>query len=132
MTDIAQRVIDIAIQIQQIPAPTFDESKRAEFVRGLFVEEGLQDVTVDDAGNVYGRWSKVEGQKSNEKPLIVSAHLDTVFPLDMDLSVRQENGKVFGIGIGDNSLGVAALFGLIWMLNEGVPSPQPSPEGRGG
>jgi len=118
MTDIAQRVIDIAIQVQQIPAPTFDESRRAEFVRELFVEEGLRDVSVDEAGNVYGRWPQAASRRSQVKPLIVSAHLDTVFPLDMDLSVRHENSKVFGIGIGDNSLGVAALFGMIWMLNE--------------
>jgi len=117
MADTIQRIIDLAIQIQQIPAPTFDESKRAEFVRGLFVEEGLQDVSMDETGNVLGRLQVASG-KSKEKPLIVSAHLDTVFPLDMDLSINQENGKVFGIGIGDNSLGVAALFGLIWMLNE--------------
>jgi len=118
MTNTIDRIVDLAIRIQQIPAPTFDESKRAEFVRKLFESEGLNDVSIDEAGNVYGRLSKVEGQKSKEKPLIVSAHLDTVFPLDMDLSIRREDDKVFGIGIGDNSLGVAAVFGLIWMLRE--------------
>ena len=34
------RVIERAIQIQQIPAPTFEEKKRAEFVRDLFFAEG--------------------------------------------------------------------------------------------
>lgn len=116
MTDTIQRIIDLAIQIQQIPAPTFDEGRRGEFVRTLFVEEGLQDVSVDEVGNVYGCWTVDGGRRTEVKPLIVSAHLDTVFPLDMDLNVRHENGKVFGIGIGDNSLGVAALLGLIWML----------------
>ena len=64
------------------------------------------------------RWLKDGGQSIKVKPLIISAHLDTVFPLDMDLKVRRENGKVYGIGIGDNSIGVAALVGLIWMLKE--------------
>ena len=118
MTNTIDRIVDLAIQIQQIPAPTFDESKRAEFVRKLFESEGLNDVSIDEAGNVYARWSKDDGQRREGKPLIVSAHLDTVFPLDMDLSVKREDDKVFGIGIGDNSLGVAALFGLIWMLRE--------------
>ena len=45
---LAERVIELAIQIQQIPAPTFGEGKRAEFVRGLFEREGLEDVFVDE------------------------------------------------------------------------------------
>jgi len=82
------------------------------------VNEGLQDVTIDEAGNVYGLLTKDDGQRADIKPLVVSAHLDTVFPLEMDLSVRREDDKVFGIGIGDNSFGVAALFGLIWIFRE--------------
>ena len=111
-------MIDLAIQIQQIPAPTFHESQRAEFVRKLFEEEGLKDVMIDETGNVYGRWTRGSVEKGISKLLIVSAHLDTVFPFEMDLSVRREDGKVYGIGIGDNSLGVASLFGLMWMLRE--------------
>ena len=141
MTNTIQRIIDLAIEIQQIPAPTFNETKRAEFVREVFEREGLSDVSIDEVGNVYGFLSKVEGavlsggavskdRRSNVKPLIISAHTDTVFPLEMDLKVRREAGKVYGIGIGDNSLGVAGLVGLIWMLRE--TSPQPSPERRGG
>ena len=117
MNSIAERVIERAIEIQQIPAPTFDESKRAEFVHKLFIDEGLKDVSVDEAGNVFGRW-KVESGKSKVKPLIVSAHLDTVFPIETNLEVKREGEKIFGPGLGDNSLGVAALFGLIWSLRE--------------
>ncbi len=118
MKNIIDRVIDIAIQIQQIPAPTFHEMKRGEFVQKLFVDEGLQDVTIDEAGNVYGRWTTNKEKNADTKPLVISAHLDTVFPLEMDLVVKREDDKVYGIGIGDNSLGVAGLFGLIWMLRE--------------
>lgn len=127
MTDTIERIVDLAIQIQQIAAPTFHEQKRAEFVRGLFEREGLEQVSMDEVGNVYGLF-RVEGQRSNVKPLIVSAHLDTVFPFEMDLSVRRGDGTVHGIGIGDNSTGVAALIGLVWLLT----SPQSSPEKRGG
>jgi len=121
MKNIAERVIERAIEIQQIPAPTFDESQRAEFVREKFVEEGLTDVSMDEVGNVYGRisqTSKVEGRRSNGKPLIVSAHLDTVFPRETNLGAKRDGELVFGPGLGDNSLGVAALFGLIWLLRE--------------
>ena len=126
MSDTIQRIIDLAVQIQQIPAPTFHESKRAAFVRGLFEQEGLKNVGMDEVGNVYGLLSNVasikksamSSEKSNVKPLVVSAHLDTVFPFEMDLSVRRKNGLLHGVGIGDNSIGVAALIGLIWLIRE--------------
>jgi len=117
MTNIIERLIGLAVQIQQVPAPTFHEQERAKFVLNLFESEGLKYVSMDEAGNVYGKF-QVSGSGSQVKPLIISAHLDTVFPFEMDLSVKREGDKVKGIGIGDNSFGVAALFGLIWMLRE--------------
>jgi acetylornithine deacetylase/succinyl-diaminopimelate desuccinylase-like protein len=108
------KLLELAIEIQQIPAPTFSESLRADFVKAKFIEEGLADVSQDEAGNVYAR---LAGHGSG-LPLVAVAHLDTVFPLETDLETRRELGKVFGPGLGDNSLGVAALFGLVWMLRE--------------
>lgn len=116
MSDMVNRIIDRAVEIQQVPAPTFDEGKRGEFVRDLFSKEGLQDVSMDNVGNVYGCLSS--DRRSNTKPLIVSAHLDTVFPTQTDLRVSREPGVIHAPGLGDNSLGVAALFGLLWMLPE--------------
>ena len=49
---------------------------------------------------------------------MVSAHTDTVFPQETDLNVRQRTGRISGPGIGDNSLGVAGLFGLLWVLRD--------------
>jgi acetylornithine deacetylase/succinyl-diaminopimelate desuccinylase-like protein len=110
-------VLDLAIQIQQIPAPTFSEGQRGEFVRGLFLKENLKDVSVDLLGNVYGRLS---GKQKKAKPLIISAHLDTVFPASVNLQVTRQLDaeKIIAPGIGDNSLGVAALFGILWALRE--------------
>jgi acetylornithine deacetylase/succinyl-diaminopimelate desuccinylase-like protein len=114
MNDLVSRVVERAIQIQQIPAPTFQEQKRAEFVRDLFVAEGLNDICMDETGNVLGRFPG----KATEKPLVVSAHLDTVFPMETNLRVARGSGLIHGPGLGDNSLGVAALFGLLWALKE--------------
>jgi acetylornithine deacetylase/succinyl-diaminopimelate desuccinylase-like protein len=114
MKDIVNRVVELAVQIQQIPAPTFHEQKRAEFIQKLFVDEGLQDVCNDETGNVLGRFPG----KGKEKPLIVSAHMDTVFPLETDLRVEWGIELVHGPGLGDNSMGVASLFGLLWSLQE--------------
>ena len=108
------QLIDLAIQIQQIPAPTFEEASRADFIRRMFTAEALIDIQTDTAGNVLAR---IPGA-GLASPLIVSAHLDTVFPAETDLAIRRDGGRVYGPGIGDNSLGVAGLFGLVWALRE--------------
>lgn len=114
MTDFPTRILDLAIRIQQIPAPTFNEKLRGKFVQELFQKENLKDILTDDLGNVFAR---LPGKNRETPPLVVSAHLDTVFPNSINLQSREEAGKVIAPGIGDNSLGVAALFGILWMLN---------------
>jgi tripeptide aminopeptidase len=66
---------------------------------------------------VYARLPGI-GKQKKTKPLIVSAHLDTVFPAGVNLQVTKEAAKIAAPGIGDNSLGVAALFGILWSLRE--------------
>lgn len=118
-TALVQRVLDRAVAVQQTPAPTFAEVHRAAFVQEGFQAEGLADIRRDELGNVFGR---LAGSRSG-RPVVVSAHTDTVFPASTDLGLRREADKIYGPGIGDNSLGVAGLFGLIWMLRQrGAPS----------
>jgi tripeptide aminopeptidase len=115
MEDLPTRVINLAVQIQQISAPTFSEGPRGEFVRGLFVKEKLKNLSMDSLGNVF---ACLPGKQKKAKSLIISAHLDTVFPTNVNLDAKKEAGKIVAPGIGDNSLGVAALFGIIWALRE--------------
>jgi acetylornithine deacetylase/succinyl-diaminopimelate desuccinylase-like protein len=110
---IVQHTLDLAVEIQQIPAPTFEEERRAEFIRARFAAEGLTDIQMDAVGNVYAR---LPGADSDQTPLVVTAHMDTVFPKETDLTLRRKTGRVYGPGIGDNSLGLAGLFGLVWLL----------------
>jgi acetylornithine deacetylase/succinyl-diaminopimelate desuccinylase-like protein len=108
------KTLDLAVEIQQIPAPTFAEQLRAKFIQSLFQEEGLAEVCQDEVGNVYGRLPGT-GQ---DRPLVITAHLDTVFPANTDMRIDHKPGRIYGPGIGDNSLGVAGLFGLLWVLQQ--------------
>jgi tripeptide aminopeptidase len=114
MNNQIEHLIDIAIAIQQIPAPTFHEEERARFVQARFKEEGLANVSRDEAGNVHAR---LAGSRSGKK-LVVCAHLDTVFPIGVNLHCEREAERIHAPGIGDNSMGVAGLFGLAWTLRE--------------
>lgn len=109
--NVVNLMLEMAIAIQKIPAPTFEEGERAEFVHARFLEEGLQDVSMGEAGNVLARLPGGGAQ-----PLVVSAHLDTVFPRETDLRLTRDIDRIQGPGIGDNSMGIATLFGLVWTL----------------
>lgn len=101
-------IVETAIAIQQIPAPTFDEGQRGRYVEQQMRALGLADVGIDAIGNVYGRRAGGSGGPG----LLIAAHLDTVFPAGTDLTVRREGARIYGPGLGDNSLGVAALLHL--------------------
>ncbi|MEH0021551.1 MAG: M20/M25/M40 family metallo-hydrolase [Desulfobacter sp.] len=100
----AEKILDEAVAIQQVPAPTFEEDQRSTHVYHRFNAMGLEQVERDELLNVYAR---IPG--GNGPPLVASAHLDTVFHLDTALSVRREKQRIHGPGIGDNSLAVAVL-----------------------
>lgn len=101
-------VLETAIAVQQVPAPTFDEAARGELVRQRMIELGLADVDRDSLGNIYGR----RPGRSGRPALLVAAHLDTVFPRETELTIRRAGDRVYGPGLGDNSTGVAGLLHL--------------------
>jgi acetylornithine deacetylase/succinyl-diaminopimelate desuccinylase-like protein len=105
-------IVETAIAIQQIPAPTFDEARRGADVAERMRALGLADVRVDAVGNVYGR----RPGRSGGPGLLIAAHLDTVFPAGTDLAIRRAGARIYGPGLGDNSMGVAALLHLAQAL----------------
>ncbi len=107
-------VVETAIAIQQIPAPTFDERARGLYVAERMRALGLADVQIDTVGNVYGRRAGTAGGPA----LLIAAHLDTVFPAGTDLTVRRDGTRIYGPGLGDNSMGVAALLHLAQALQQ--------------
>jgi tripeptide aminopeptidase len=111
----AASIIDDAIMIQQVAAPTFHEQQRAELVTAQFARYGLHDITTDALHNVYGRWP---GRQPKHPALLISAHTDTVFPAETSLTIRRDAQRIYGPGLGDNSLGVAALLALIRTFRE--------------
>lgn len=114
-----ESVLDAACQLQQIPAPTFQENERAQWMHDHFLLAGLQGVEIDPAGNVWARLAGAGGP-----PLVISAHLDTVHPLSRPLPLERTPARITGPGIGDNSLGLAALLGLARHF-QGRSSPLP-------
>ncbi|GER88842.1 peptidase M20 [Dictyobacter vulcani] len=89
-----------------------EEHQRAEFVATLWRERGYKP-EVDDLGNVYVR----RGNKSDRPLLMILTHIDTVFPASTPLTIRREGDRLYGPGIGDNSVSVAAILTAIDLLD---------------
>lgn len=107
------RLIQQTVAIQAIPAPTFDETARAHYMRDLFTLTPLQDIHLDKVGNLLG---KIPG--GSRPPIVVSAHLDTVFPRETDLSSEQVDDQLRGPGVGDNAVSLAVLLELAHDLSD--------------
>lgn len=102
------------ISICRIEAPPFKERRRAEDFARRFRELGYENARLDSIGNVI-----VERPGDPGEPVVVlSAHLDTVFPEGTDVTVRQSGDTLRGPGIGDDCRGLAVLLALARSLDE--------------
>lgn len=101
-------VVRTQVAITEIPAPTGDEGARAAWVARRLRAHGLTDVRVDDTGNVVAR----RPGRERVAPVVLCAHLDTVFPRDVPVRVTREGARLVGPGIGDNGRGLAVMLAL--------------------
>lgn len=102
-----ERWIERTLTIQSIPAPTFGEAERAEHLRTELAQVGVTDLEHDGVNNLLAR---IPG--GNDPPVIVSAHLDSVFDIATDLTHRRTRSRLIGPGVGDNAVALAALVEL--------------------
>src|SRR5215211_7807445 len=113
-TNAVPRVLDLATTIASVPAPTNAEMPRSLAVADLFRQEGIHDVAIDDIGDVVAR---IPGRDLT-RSVLIAGHLDTVFPQQTVINVVRSNGRVEAPGIGDNSLGAAAVLAIPSILRE--------------
>lgn len=100
--------------ITEIPAPTFQEEVRGLDYKKRLEALGIQNITVDEVGNVFGvRPGTGKGPK-----LVVCAHLDTVFPEGTDVKAKVKDGVIYAPGIGDDGRGLASVLTIIRSLNQ--------------
>jgi acetylornithine deacetylase/succinyl-diaminopimelate desuccinylase-like protein len=92
---------------------------RGTYLAKLLTDAGLR-VTTDDVGNVVGERAGTDKSEKNGKSnyILITAHLDTVFPAGTDVHVKRERGRLFGPGISDNGTGLAALVALARAMND--------------
>jgi len=121
-------VNETQIRLTEIPAPSFQEGARAAAVKSMFEQAGLR-TEIDSTGNVVatlpGAATAAASSSSDGRDTIVlSAHLDTVFPAGTDVKVQHEGDRWIAPGISDNGTGLAALVALARAFRAAQIKPQ--------
>lgn len=96
------------VELCQVPAPPFKEAERAALFRDKLAALGATNLRIDTAGNVIG---EVRGTAAGPT-VMLSGHLDTVFPEATDVTVKREGTRLLGPGIGDDCRGLAVTLAV--------------------
>jgi 3D (Asp-Asp-Asp) domain-containing protein len=109
-----ERSVEDLKMLTEIEAPPFKEHKRAEAFLARMKALGLTDAKIDAEGNVVG----LRKGTGNGPRLLVSAHLDTVFPAGTDVKVKERDGRLYAPGIADDTRGLSVLLSWLKVLND--------------
>jgi tripeptide aminopeptidase len=105
------QILHWQMEMARIGAPPFGESARAGWLLERFREVGLDDTRIDDVGNVFGTHPGF-----GRRYVALSAHIDTVFPANTPLNIRQQGSRIYGPGVSDNGAGVVAMLAIAALL----------------
>ncbi|MEX2569815.1 MAG: M20/M25/M40 family metallo-hydrolase [Gemmatimonadota bacterium] len=132
LRDRDRATVEEQVQLASIPAPSGMEGERGAYVAERFRELDLAGVAVDEVGNVHGALTASTspgGQAksgSGGEPILVTAHLDTIFPDGTPITPRTKGDRIFAPGITDNCRGLAAILAIGTAIREaGVSTRRP-------
>ena len=112
-----KKIMDWQCELVSIPAPLQGEQARAEWLGRQFSAAGLTAVEIDAVSNVYGTLPARHLPPESTGPVIVlSAHLDTVFPRETPLKPVLEGDRLRAPGACDNGAGLTGLLAIAHAL----------------
>jgi len=112
-------IMDWQAELVAIPAPPFGEAARSAWMASRFSETGLSRVHTDEIGNVLGFLPAANLSPESTGPIVVlSAHLDTVFPAETPLNPVVNADRLEAPGACDNGAGVVGLLAIANALVE--------------
>ncbi|MDP5120821.1 MAG: M20/M25/M40 family metallo-hydrolase [Spirosomaceae bacterium] len=102
------------IELTEIPAPPFMEEKRGIRFMEMLKTAGVDSVWIDEVGNVL---ALRKGTKRG-KTVVFEAHLDTVFPIETDVTVKMKGDTLYAPGIGDDTRGLSMVITVLEAMNK--------------
>jgi tripeptide aminopeptidase len=105
-----ERIVNEGIHLTEIPAPPFKEAVRAKEFEKMIRAAGLSDVKIDEEGNVV---AVRKGTGGDGKFVVVSGHLDTVFPEGTDVKVKRQGNRLSAPGVGDDTMSLSVMLAFV-------------------
>jgi acetylornithine deacetylase/succinyl-diaminopimelate desuccinylase-like protein len=114
-------LMDWQTDLVAIPAPPFGEEQRTRWLADRFADMGLSHIRCDEIGNVMAFLPASHLSPESSGPIVVlSAHLDTVFPastpLDSEVTHTDGVSRLNAPGACDNAAGVIGMLALAQSL----------------
>jgi tripeptide aminopeptidase len=120
-------MMDWQMEVVAIPAPAYGEQARAKWLAQRFIDAGLVSVETDAAGNVLGILPAANlPPESTGHVVLISAHLDTVFPAKTPLNPVLTGERLQAPGACDNAAGIVGMLAVVSaLIHSGVELPAP-------
>src|SRR5580698_4897826 len=115
-----QQMLRWQLELIAIPAPPFGEEARSRWMEEQFRQAGLAQVHTDAIGNVFGIIVPAESEEDSGSAhvVLISAHLDTVFPANTPLEPTVKDNRIEAPGACDNAAGVVGMLAIVHALIE--------------
>lgn len=110
--EIDEQTIADMITLTEIPAPSFEEAEKGLVFAEMLRNAGADSVWIDEVGNVIA----LRRGKNSNKTIVIDAHLDTVFPIETDVTVKQKGDTLYAPGIADANRSLAMSIALMKTL----------------
>ncbi|MCH7399844.1 M20/M25/M40 family metallo-hydrolase [Belliella sp. DSM 107340] len=110
--EIDEQTIADMITLTEIPAPSFEEAAKGLVFAEMLRNAGADSVWIDEVGNVIA----LRKGKKSDKTIVIDAHLDTVFPMETDVTVKQRGDTLYAPGIADANRSLAMSIALMKTL----------------
>src|SRR5690349_16169855 len=111
----------LQLEVARIPAPPFEEAQRAKWLFDKFTGIGLEQIEIDEIGNVL---AVLPGVDRELPATAIGAHLDTVFPPETEIEIHEERERICGPGVSDNAAGLIALLAIPMAMREAKIRPE--------
>jgi acetylornithine deacetylase/succinyl-diaminopimelate desuccinylase-like protein len=113
LDDQGTTILQEQVEIAAVPSPPFQESARAEAIASRLASSDLAPHS-DDVGNLLATFPSATD--SDDSPIVVATHMDTVFGPDTKIHIRNEGHRWVGPGITDNARGIAVALAVLRAL----------------
>ncbi|MEX2571355.1 MAG: M20/M25/M40 family metallo-hydrolase [Gemmatimonadota bacterium] len=107
--DLEPRTMEDLVTLTEIPAPPFQETERGLRFLQMLRDAGADTTFVDDEGNVIG----IRRGTASGPAMVLSGHLDTVFPEGTDVTVRMRGDTLYAPGVGDDTRGLMVVLTVL-------------------